>query len=264
VSDDWRIPRAVTVRSSARRWILIGWAVSAVASASTAAAQGLWDDPAFALYRQAVEAMEAKDFARATALADQAIKAYPDHVMAHYLRGQAALAERRWPDAAAAFSRVVALYPGSFAGQRDLATALQQAGRTDDAARAYEAALALRPDSEDVQLRLAFLFVNAKQTDKAKPLLQALADKGTKAYDVYTTLARIAYEKDDFAASEAAFVKALAVRDDGKTWFNLGVVRVRRNDMKGALDAFEHAAQHAETKEQAAKEIERVKASSRR
>ena len=241
------------------------WAICAATSgASTAAAQSLWDDPAFALYRQAVDAMEAKDFPRASALADEAIKAYPDHVMAYYLRGQAALAERRWPDAATAFGRVVALYPGSFAGQRDLGTALQQAGRTDDAARAYQAALALRPDSEDIQLRLAFVFVNAKQTDKAKPLLQALADKGTKAYDVYTTLARIAYEKDDFAASEAAFVKALAVRDDGKTWFNLGVVRVRRNDMKGALDAFEHAAQHAETKEQAAKEIERVKASPRR
>ena len=130
--------------------------------------------------------------------------------------------------------------------------------------RAYEAALKIKPDNEDIQLRLAFLFVNAKQSDKAQPLLQALADKGTKAYDVYTTLARIAYEKDDLAGSEAAFVKALAVRDDGKTWFNLGVVRVRRNDLKGALDAFEHAAKHAETKEQAGREIEKVKAALRK
>ena len=130
--------------------------------------------------------------------------------------------------------------------------------------RAYEAALKLKPDDEDIQLRLAFVFVNAKQADKAQPLLQALADKGTKAYDVYTTLARIAYEKDDLAGSEAAFVKALAVRDDGKTWFNLGVVRVRRNDLKGALDAFERAAKHAETKEQAAREIEKVKAALRK
>ena len=106
--------------------------------------------------------------------------------------------------------------------------------------------------------------MNAKQPDRARPLLQALADKGTTASDVYTTLARIAYEKDDFAASEAAFVKALAVRDDGKTWFNLGVVRVRRNDLKGALDAFEHAAKHAETKDQAGKEIEKVKAALRK
>jgi predicted Zn-dependent protease len=244
---------------------VIGLAILALgAGAGGVGAQSLWDDPAFAFYRQAVEAMEAKDFSRASALADEAIKAYPDHVMAYYLRGQAALAERRWPDAATAFAKVVALYPGSFAGQRDLGMALQQAGRLDEAARAYEAALALKPDNEDIQLRLAFVFVNGKQPDKAQPLLQALADRGTKAYDVYSTLARIAYEKNDLAGSEAAFVKALAVRDDGKTWFNLGVVRARRNDLKGALDAFERGAKHAETKEQAAKEIEKVKAAQRK
>jgi tetratricopeptide (TPR) repeat protein len=207
--------------------------------------------------------MEAKDYQRATALADEAIKAYPDHVIAYYVRGQAALAERRWPDAAASFARVVALYSGSFAGQRDLGMALQQVGKLDEAARAYEAALALKPDNEDLQLRLAFLFVNGKQPDRAQPLLEALATKGTKAYDVYTTLARIAYEKDDFAGSEAAFVKALAVRDDGKTWFNLGVVRVRRNDLKGAIEAFENARKHAETRGQATREIEKVKAALR-
>jgi len=130
--------------------------------------------------------------------------------------------------------------------------------------RAYEAALALKPDSEDIQLRMAFLLIKVKQVDRAVPLLQALADKGTKSYDVYTTLARIAYEKDDFAASEAAFVKALAAREDGKIWFNLGVVRVRRNDLKGALEAFERAAKHIDTKEQAASEIEKVKAAQRR
>ncbi len=91
-------------------------------------------------------------------------------------------------------------------------------------------------------------------------VLARAADKGTKASDVYTALARMAYEKDDFAAAEQAFVKAVAIRDDGKTWFNLGVVRVRRDDLQGALLAFERAAQHPETKEQAAKEIEKVKA----
>lgn len=257
-------PFAATRRVPRPGWTAIGLALCALTGVSAGEAQSLWDDPAFALYRQAVEALEAKDYARASTLAGEAIKAYPDNLLAYYLRGQAALAENRWPDAATNFRKVTELYPGSFAAQRDLATSLQQAGKTDEAVRAYEAALALKPDNEDIQLRMAFLLIKAKQPDKAVPVLQALADKGTKAYDVYTTLARIAYEKDDLAASEAAFVKALAVRDDGKTWFNLGVVRVRRNDLKGALEAFERAGQHAETKEQAAREIEKVKAAQRR
>lgn len=244
------------------RWYgaAIGLALCALARAGAGEAQSLWDDPAFAFYRQAVEALEAKDYARADTLAAEAIKAYPDHLLAHYLRGQAALAQSRWDDAAAALQRVVALYPASFAAQRDLATALQQAGRVDEATRAYEAALNIRPDNEEAQLRLAFLLISAKQPDKARPLLQGLADKGTRIADVYTALARMAYEKDDFAAAEQAFVKAVAIQDDGRTWFNLGVVRVRRDDLQGALQAFERAAQHPGTKDQAAKEIEKVKA----
>jgi tetratricopeptide (TPR) repeat protein len=236
----------------------------ALAGAGGAEAQSLWDDPAFALYRQAVEALEAKDYARAGALAGESLEAYPGNLLAYYLRGQAALAEQRWAEAAEDFRKVTQLYPGSFAAQRDLGASLQQAGKTDEAVRAYEAALAVKPDSEDVQLRMAFLLLQAKHTERAVPLLRALADRGTKAHDVHTALARIAYEKDDFAASEAAFVKALALRDDGRTWFNLGVVRVRRGDLKGALDAFERAARHAETREQAAREIEKVKAAQRR
>jgi predicted Zn-dependent protease len=242
------------------RVIVIGLAMCALAGAGPAEAQGLWDDPAFALYRQAVEALEAKDCARATSLAGEAIKAYPDHLLAHYLRGQAALAQNRGNDAVVAFQKVVALYPASFAAQRDLATALQQAGRVDAAARAYEAALAIRPDSEETQARLAFLLLDNKQADRARPLLQALADKGAKTPDVYTALARLAYEKHYLAGAEAAFVKAVAIRDDGKSWFNLAVVRVRRADLPGALQAFERAAQHPETREQAAREIEKVKA----
>jgi predicted Zn-dependent protease len=239
---------------------MISLAICALTCAGAVEAQSLWDDPAFALYRQAVEALEAKDYPRASTLAGEAIKAYPDHLLAHYLRGQAALAQNRWDDAAVAFQKVVTLYPASFAAQRDLATALQQAGRTDEAMRAYEAAVKIRPDNEETQLRLAFLLIQGKQPDRAQPVLQALADKGTKAPDVYTALARMAYEKDDFAAAEQAFVKAVAIRDDGKTWFNLGVVRVRRDDLQGALMAFERAAQHPDTRDQAAKEIEKVKA----
>jgi hypothetical protein len=106
--------------------------------------------------------------------------------------------------------------------------------------RAYEAALALKPDNEDIQLRMAFLLIKAKQPDKAVPVLQALADKGTKAYDVYTTLARIAYERT--TRGERGRVRQGAGRPRRrKTWFNLGVVRVRRNDLRGRLDAFERA-----------------------
>ena len=48
-------------------WTALSLAFCAIASAGTAQAQGIWDDPAFALYRQAVEAMDKKDYTKVSA-----------------------------------------------------------------------------------------------------------------------------------------------------------------------------------------------------
>jgi tetratricopeptide (TPR) repeat protein len=224
-----------------------------------AAAQTLWDDPAFALYRQAVDAFEKKDYAQTIVLADQAIAAFPDHLLAHYLRGQAAMASSKWEEAVASFTKVTALYPGSFAAARDLGAAYQQLGRVPEAVKAYQNALAIRPEDEDTRIRLAFTFLNGGEPDRALPHLQSLAARDTKSPDVWTALARLAYGRGDLATSETDFAKAVALKDDGRNWFNLGVVRMRRSNLSGALQAFERAAAHPETQEQARGEITKIR-----
>ncbi|HEY7250406.1 MAG TPA: tetratricopeptide repeat protein, partial [Methylomirabilota bacterium] len=254
-------PLSTTLRPRAQRghhWTALGLAFCAIASVGSAQAQGIWDDPAFALYRQAVEAMDKKDYARVTTLTGQAIAQQPTHVLAYYLRGQAAMFQSRWDDAVVAFGKVVELYPASFAGHRDLGGAYEQLNRVDDSAKEYEAALALR-DQEDLRVRLAFMLLKANQSARALPQLQALADKDTKAPEVWSALARVAYEKNDLPAAEKNFSRAAALRDEGRTWYNLGVVRTRLNDLPGALQAFEKAAQHTDTREPAQKEIAKVR-----
>jgi tetratricopeptide (TPR) repeat protein len=238
-------------------------AFCAIAGAGSAGAQGLWDDAAFSLYRQAVEAMNRKDYDAADRLVAEAIRQYPNHVLAHYLRGQAALAQSRWDAAATAFGRVTELYPGSFAGWKSFGIAQEELGKTDDAARAYETALKLTPGDDELRARLAFMLLNAGQEPKALPLLRELADRDTRLPEVWTVLGRKAYDAGDLAATEKAFVRATALRDDGPTWFNLGVVRLRLDNPKGAREAFERAAAHAATHEQATKELERLKAAAK-
>jgi tetratricopeptide (TPR) repeat protein len=233
-------------------------ALLSVTVVTTGQAQTLNDDPAFALYRQAVQAAEIKDYTRAAQLSKEAIAQYPDHLLAWYLLGQAATARAAWDEAADAFANVVKRYPASFAAQRDLALALEQLGRVNEARVAYEAALARQPDNQDVRLRLAFMLFE-RDRDAAVPQLEILARANTAAPEVWVMLARAQYERGDLPASEKAFTRAVALRDDGKTWFNLGVVRLRLNQPAQAQEAFMRASAHAEVREQALRELEKLR-----
>jgi protein O-GlcNAc transferase len=238
---------------------LASLAVLTLVLAESAQAQTLTDDPAFVTYRQAVQAAEAKDYAAASKLAREAITQYPDHLLAWYLLGQSAMGRSAWDEAADAFQNVVKRYPASFAAHRDLGLALENLGRVDDARAAFEAALARRPDHHDVRLRLAFMLYEKGQRDAAVPHLEKLAAADTRASEVYLLLARTYYERNDLAASEKAFTRAATLRDEGKTWFNLGVVRLRLNNPATAQEAFKRAAEHAEVREQATRELDKLR-----
>ena len=89
--------------------------------------------------------------------------------------------------------------------------------------------------------------------------LEKLAARDSKIPVVWSTLGRLSYETGDWANAEKAYVKSVALKDDGRNWFNLGVVRVRLQNLPGALQAFERAAQHADVKKQAETEAGRVR-----
>ena len=136
------LSRAVPRFTGGHHWTAVGLAFCAIASAGTAAAQGIWDDPAFSLYRQAVEAMDKKDYAQGQR-AERAGHRPAAHPRARPLRPGPG---RDVPVALGRRGRRLRqgrrALPGSFAAQRDLGGAYEQLNRVDDAARDYEAALA--------------------------------------------------------------------------------------------------------------------------
>jgi tetratricopeptide (TPR) repeat protein len=243
--------------------IVVGLALCLVVGPGVGAAQSIWDDPAFLLLRQSMDALSEKNFKRAGELAGQAIGQLPNHPLAYYVQGQAAAAESRWEDAAVAFAKAAELYPGSFAARRDLAASLERAGKVQESVKAYEAALALR-DDDDLRARLAFMLADNGEEPRALRELEKLTAKDSKNPAVWSTLGRLSYETGEWAAAEKAYAKAVTLRDDGRNWFNLGVVRARLQNLPGAQQAFERAAQHPDVKKQADAEIARIREASSR
>lgn len=245
-------------RPGPRAVVVLGLAVCVLAGAGVGRAQSIWDDPAFQLLRQGMDALNDKSYARAGELASQAIGELPTHPLAYYVKGQAAAAQSHWDEAAAAFGRAAELYPGSFAARRDLAVSLEQLGRTKESLKAYEAALALR-DQDELRARMALMLADNGEEPRAMAELSKLTERDSKVPAVWSTLARLSYETGEWSAAEKAYARAVALKDDGRNWFNLGVVRVRLKDLPGALKAFERAAQHPDVKKQADAEAGRVR-----
>ena len=127
-----------------------------------------------------------------------------------------------------------------------------------EAAKAYEGALALR-EEEDLRARLAFMLADNGEPARARAELDKLAARESKLPAVWSTLGRLAYEAKEWPAAEKAYARASSLKDDGRIWFNLAVVRVRLQDLSGALQAFERAAQHADVKQQAEAEAGRIR-----
>ena len=238
--------------------MFIGLVVCAIAGPGSAVAQSIWDDPAFNLLRQGMDALNDKNYARASELATQAIAQLPNHPLAYYVKGQAAAAQSRWDEAAASFAKVTEQYPGSFAAQRDLAASFEHLGKVKEATEAYERALALR-DQEDLRVRMALMLAENGQEPTAMAELEKLTARDSKVPVVWATLGRLSFETGDLAGAEKYYAKSVALKDDGRNWFNLGVVRVRLKNLPGALQAFDRAAQHPDVKKQADTEAGRVR-----
>ncbi len=104
-----------TVERRARRAIGQSWRSASLCvpvGTGRVDAQSIWDDPAFHLLRQATDALNDKNFARAGELASQAIAQMPNHPLAYYVRGQAAAAQSKWDEAAAVVRQNGRALPG--------------------------------------------------------------------------------------------------------------------------------------------------------
>lgn len=167
-----------------------------------------------ALRLLSVACLQARQPARAEALARRALALRPDAAVGRLNLGNALADLGRWDEALAAFDQALARDPAFAPAQLRRGTALMALGRAAEALESFEAAAKLRPDSAQIlnsrgNARLSL----GRHREALADFDQALAlspDYATARYNRGVALMNL----DDYAAALTAFDAALALAPD--------------------------------------------------
>ena len=245
---DWATDAAD--RRRGRAWVAVGLGLCLLAAAVAAGAQSIWDDPAFQLLRQAMDALNDGK----TRAGRRAGRRRPSP-SSRIIRSPTTCAGRPRPPSRsgtrrpASFAKAAELYPGLVRGparSRRVLRAPRQAQGVDAGVqgRARHPRPGRPPGAHGAHARRERRGAGrAWRSSRSSPRATARSPRCGPRSAVSRT------RRGDWAGAEKAYAKAVALKDDGRNWFNLGVVRVRLKDLPGALKAFEQAGQDPDRQE---------------
>lgn len=166
------------------------------------------------LLQSAVGALQARDYARALSLADQALGKSPGDVEALHLQALALGKLGRIDDAEKAYRRAARVHPQPHAVLSNFGNALAAAGRTEEAISAYRDALAAAPGFVDAWINLASALSGAGRRKEAREALEravALAPGNVRALNNLGTALVAEGRREE---GIAAFTRALERQPD--------------------------------------------------
>ena len=158
-------------------------------------------------------------------------------------QGAMALHQGRAGEAIGYFKRLASLFPRDIEILLNLAICLRRDNQPVIAVRVIARLLALQPDHWRALLQLGQIHQAAGRLDAAIPPYAAAVRLVPDDNDAAQFLVAALANAGRFAEAGIACERALAtLPDNGKLWFNLGVVRARLGQMDGAENAYLEAA----------------------
>lgn len=180
---------------------------------------------------------------KAAVLLDRAIERQPREGALHAERALVALSVDQPATAVASFKKAVELEPDDADLAFNLAVALHRMGdRLDEAIGGYRRALALRPTHVAAKVNLAKALSEKGLRGEAKALLVEAATSDAADTDAHYNLGVVLLRENDAKGAMQAFQRALKLSPrHGPSLNNLGVAQEALGDPKRAVESFKLA-----------------------
>jgi tetratricopeptide (TPR) repeat protein len=192
------------------------------------------DDPV-RLFQQAHAAQARKQFDKALALYDEAIKLRPEYPEAEYEKGLVLNTLKRVPEAEKALRRAATLRPEWALPQTALGLLFVQQKRDKDAEPFLRRALELDGDDEDALVAYAMLWLRAGDKDTALTLLQRATTDETASPDVWAARGSLERAAGDNKAAAASLKRAIELEPA-----NI-IAREERSELRAAAGDYRRA-----------------------
>jgi Flp pilus assembly protein TadD len=205
-------------------------------------------------------AMDAAGDESATRLAyGRAIEIDPSSAEAHNEFGVLLYKMGDTDQAITHFAEAVKLRPEESAYHENLGRAFRKKGMASFAAKEFAEAARLGPQSPELWSALGHLRLEEKKPDEARSAFVSALGLEPGNEEAASGLAAALFETGKLEDAETAILKALVVSPNSAVlWNDLGVVRLRRRDYAGAVEALQKALTLEKPPEAAKTNLERA------
>ncbi len=162
----------------------------------------------------------------------------------HYNIGNIALLQGDHEDAVTAYNQAAKLNPEDPFVQNNLGVALEKQGKLEPAAQAFKRASDLRKDNGTFAANAGLVLVRLKRADEAITYLERAKAAGSLVPEVTFELGHLysgAGRNPEALRQYEALKESPTHRTNPTYWFNLGVLRARNGDNRGAEQAYRRA-----------------------
>ncbi len=193
------------------------------------------------LLERAQAAMESKDFARAAEALEQFLASHPDHLPARFNLAYCYAELKRYADARKNYEDVLKLEPALYQANLNLGLILLEQQDFSAAVAPLEKVVAGKPDEARGHSLLAFAFEKSGKLAEAAEHYRVASRADPKNFDFHLALARVEYERKDFAQAESEFRAAQALQvDSPQASLGLAETLLAQNQLAAAAAEFEH------------------------